>query len=299
VRKPPAKSGGSSRSAPQSAAAETPQAKAKVPISKAKASSSGSQPPSKAAIAAAGSGAPKSQSGSAASSSGNKGGGSIGGKKSTDLPAHTLKLLAEYGSAGEDSVYFDNQKNHAQLRSIMRYENIVREKLSFLTKGTENHNMWTVILKRLQLIELGIQIQRKKGGSAKGAASLALQDYKQLTTLVNAFPEIPEYVQPEALEVTVLEFSCEVEFGGSKATAAVFAKRISFFPEGGFSFIILGVDAVLRRDDESATTVIVDRLRTALAEIIVDNNLPNDKMVEVEDFESVLGAYKEDTTKFL
>ena len=52
------------------------------------------------------------------------------GKRCTDLPKFSASLLEEYCEAGCDSVFFRNDQNHAQLRSIVAgfsYSNVFHD----------------------------------------------------------------------------------------------------------------------------------------------------------------------------
>ena len=89
------------------------------------------------------------------------------GKKATDLPMYSITLAEEYALATHDSVFFDNNINLPQMRSLVRYEGQLREKVAGLTPESDEHSQLTVTLKRFHLIESGIKIQRLSLTSAK------------------------------------------------------------------------------------------------------------------------------------
>lgn len=89
------------------------------------------------------------------------------GKKPTDVLAHSQSLAIEYAFADETSVFFSNDLNHAQMRSITRYEGQVRDKIAAIPADNPEKDELGLVLKRYQLIEAGIKIVRLKLGCAK------------------------------------------------------------------------------------------------------------------------------------
>ena len=188
----------------------------------------------------------------------------VRGKKATDLPKFSETLLAEYKDATSDSVFFEESKSHAQLRSIVRYAGNVREKVAELQPTSAEYKSWSLVLKRFSIIETGVKIVRMKLATGKGHQKAMLQQFRWLESFRTADPVVKEYVEPKYLSDLRKECMSECEFGLDAARAMSFAQELRM---GGDEAIIrftrIGVVAVLR-DEKSETIDVSNRLRLGM-----------------------------------
>ena len=125
--------------------------------------------------------------------------------------------------AGKDSVFFDNDKNNNQLRSLVRY-------IAQLREANEKVGTYTDVgqqLKRLQLVESGIRISRAQlaGGKAQAAATMTL--IRRMESFAQRDPVLPNFKFPGFLANVKLTIMVDTEFGLTAGGATEFVNCIA------------------------------------------------------------------------
>ena len=158
-------------------------------------------------------------------------------------------------TADETSVFYDNDKNSAQIRSVIRYQAQIKEKLASLQEGSEAANAEILTLKRLTFVECGIKLVRAQNAPAKDLPKSMLEQFRRLVAQTEAPPAIPDFRMPEFLTNLSLRYMAEGEFGEDITRSGEFADAL----EGNAvpaRWVRCGIVALLREQKKETIDVV-------------------------------------------
>ena len=129
------------------------------------------------------------------------------------------------------AVYFDLALNHALLRSNVRYQGILKEKLEAKGLSAADCEAINVQIKKFQTVEAGVKIVRRVGGSS----SEVLGKIRQLEDFVKAKPVLSNFVMPEQLLEKKMNLMVETEFGAGESTTKDLFASLKLYAKGSDS----------------------------------------------------------------
>lgn len=194
------------------------------------------------------------------------GAGAGRGKIKTDTIKHAESLITEFGAVGQDSVWFNNETNSAQLRSIVRYAGQVRERIALMPSSvTPEKTECEMALKRFEVLEAVIKIVRLPTSPQKSLAKTALEHIRRLNSLLLVAPQIPNFNFPGCFVELKLQYMADGEFGEDNTRAADFSNELKSVKDP-IRFVRYGIVAALRLL-KCETSQVVQRIRTGVQQV--------------------------------
>ena len=189
------------------------------------------------------------------------------GPKKKDLAPFSESQLQIWVESDKGSACFDVVRGPALLRSIARFETIQQRAVAACSDTAAGRADEILILKRLQVVSMGIKLCLPSKSVEDCDASLAkfLTAFRQWVAFCEAHPAILA-IAPMPVQARYFDAVCNCEFGLNEQSESV-TKQLQAYcagtTEAAKRGLVLGITACLRRQKDSTVDVTM-RIRSGL-----------------------------------